>query len=51
MQIHYAKLARHYVRLPRSRRILVTAFLCAFIFWLAAYVGEPIGKALYYLSH
>jgi hypothetical protein len=50
MQIHYAKILRHYLRQPGGR-LLMTILACALIVWQGELVGETLGKALYYLTH
>jgi hypothetical protein len=51
MQIHYARLIRHYGRLPRHWRIAVTVLVCLVMFSQAEQMGEQLGKALYYLTN
>jgi hypothetical protein len=51
MQIHYTKLFRHVAHLPRHWRMLVGGIVCLIIFWQGDRVGEPLGKALYFLTH
>jgi len=50
MQIHYAKIVRHHLRQPHGRA-LMTILACAIIYWSGERFGEPLGKALYYLTH
>ena len=50
MQIHYAKIVRHYLRQPGGR-VLMIVLAFTLIFWSGEYFGEPLGKALYYLAH
>jgi hypothetical protein len=51
----YARIVRHlgryYRRLPHLSRIAVLCLICALIFKQAEYIGEGLGKALYYLTH
>jgi hypothetical protein len=44
-------LGRYYHRLPREGRILVVCMVFLFLFMQAEYLGEKLGKALYYLTH
>jgi len=51
MQTHYARIVHHLSRLPRRWQILLAVPVCLVMFWQAEYLGEKLGKALYYLTH
>ncbi|WP_230025470.1 hypothetical protein [Massilia sp. Bi118] len=44
-------LGRYYQRLPREGRMLVIGMVLMLLFMQAEYMGEKLGKALYYLTH
>jgi hypothetical protein len=44
-------LGRYYHRLPREGRMLVIFMVLMLLFMQAEYMGEKLGRALYYLTH
>jgi hypothetical protein len=44
-------LGRYYHNLPRQGRILVICMVLMVLFMQAEYIGEKLGKTLYYLTH
>jgi hypothetical protein len=44
-------LGRYYHRLPREGRIVLACMVFLLLFMQAEYVGEKLGKTLYYLTH
>ena len=44
-------LGRYYHRLPRGGRIVVVCMVFLLLFMQVEYVGEKLGRTLYYLTH
>jgi hypothetical protein len=51
LNLFYNDLVRHYKRLPRQWRLVMTVVLILLMFSQALDLGEKLGKMLYYLTH
>jgi hypothetical protein len=51
MYVHYRKIVRQYSQLPQHSRAIITTVALLIIFSQALWVGETLGKTLYYLTH
>ena len=44
-------LGRYYHNLPRQARIILACMVFMLLYMQAEYIGETLGKTLYYLTH